>query len=287
MLWDATILQLLFFCVVLSVVRGFLPCLSTALLSGFGGLWSLSLGDSFSIWLLLPPFLSPTGRCFCSGDWFYLIVAALVEMLVAEEGGVVKGFVLGYSRDIWDLGGFSLDSNGFVLLVVHVWGALPPSWFWVVGLHGALCPIFVSSMSACLLLFLSLFSQPYGLFSIFLFDMVPSHIEVEMMSIGNMQFPNEVEIVVVILVGRSWREALELLALVWLGFECGLIVLFTPLLLIEVVMLAVIIFSDLGASSSILQDLSLDAGDFLIVGSLLSSSFLSSSIEMESAVVLV
>ncbi|GLJ32763.1 hypothetical protein SUGI_0659800 [Cryptomeria japonica] len=93
------------------------------------------------------------------------MVVALVEILVVEEWGVGKGVVLGCSRDIWDPGGFALDSNVFVLLFVPAWGALPSSLFWAMGL--------------------------------------------------------------------SWREALELLALVWLGFECGLIVLFTPLLLIE------------------------------------------------------
>ncbi|GLJ25977.1 hypothetical protein SUGI_0498180 [Cryptomeria japonica] len=128
-------------------------------------------------------------------------LSALVEMLVVEEEGVVKGFVLGYNRDIWDLGGFALDSNVFV--------------------------------------------------------------------------------------SRSWREALELLALAWLGSECGLIIFFTPFLLIEVVMLGDNGFSNPVASSSNLEDLSLEAGDFLVVGSLLSSSFLSSPIEVESTVVLV
>ncbi|GLJ33807.1 hypothetical protein SUGI_0679730 [Cryptomeria japonica] len=79
-----------------------------------------------------------------------------------------------------------------------------------------------------------------------------------MMGIGNMQFPIEVETVVVIMVGRSWREALELLALSWLGSECGLIVFFTPLLLIEVVMLGDNSFSYPSASSLVLEDLSLE-----------------------------
>ncbi|GLJ27169.1 hypothetical protein SUGI_0532610 [Cryptomeria japonica] len=137
-------------------------------------------------------------------------------MLVAEEGSIVKGVVLGCNRDIWDPGGFSLDSNVSVIVL----------------------------------------------------------------------FPTDVEMVVVILVWRSWREALELMALVWLGFECGLFVLFAPFLLIKVVMLGESVLSNPGASSSILEDHSLEAGDFLVGGSLLSSSFLSSPIEVESAAVL-
>ncbi|GLJ54067.1 hypothetical protein SUGI_1157400 [Cryptomeria japonica] len=46
------------------------------------------------------------------------------------------------------------------------------------------------------------------------------------------------------------------------------------------------VFLDPGASSFVLEDLSLEVGDFLVAGSLLSSSFLSSPIEVESAVVI-
>ncbi|GLJ24823.1 hypothetical protein SUGI_0474830 [Cryptomeria japonica] len=103
------------------------------------------------------------------------MVTTLVEMLVVEVEGVVKGFAL-----------------------------------------------------ALLLLFLSLFSQPFGLFSILPLEVAPSLIEVEMMGFGNTQFPIEVERVVVILFGRSWRKTLELQTPVWFGSECGIIVFFTP-----------------------------------------------------------